>query len=115
MKLLQYPNYFDDELDVRLIIVEKETGKINYPVVRCVGSYTDYIVVGLMMIHGDWETYIVYATDNLPKEEFTVTHSAQVVGTPGNKTTWVDDIKFIEKSITARAKDRLLNFKGEKK
>ncbi len=105
MKKLKYIKHFDDILDVRFIIVSKETGNINYPIIRCVGNFDNYVVLGTLIIKDDFETYVLIGTENIAKTSFTISRG----DTDEEYETTYSEEK-IKKEIIQRAKDLIFEF-----
>lgn len=94
---------FDDQYDIRTIVVDITTGNIDYPVLRCMGNYNNHIVVGNTIGTDNDTTYTLFATNNLPFIQFTLSYVKSV---DSRKVTNYE-VPF----ILARAKDRLHTFK----
>ena len=111
MKRLEYTECFTEELDVRFVIVDKKTGKINEPVIRCVTNFSNYVLVGTLICRDNFDTYVLPDTPNIKATSFTVGYNDEEANEKHGVA--VDYTREeINKEITQRAKDLIFGFKG---
>lgn len=99
-----------DSQDISLLIVNKKTGKVSEPVMRCLHNFNDYVVVGTILASGDFETYTFIETPNIKEKNLTIARYDEAKAPYESNPLLSYSQEELDKEIMIRAKDLIFNF-----